>query len=74
MWEIVPVIGQCRTCGQDLSAEVRIRATAEWLAAYRVDDGWRRRMERAIVQRVIARHARMCPGCAQPATPYPALG
>ena len=73
MWEIVPVIGQCRTCGEDLTTEVRIRATAEWLAAYRANEQWRRRMERAIVQRVIARHARACVACARPAHPYGSL-
>jgi hypothetical protein len=62
MWEIVPIIGHCRTCGQNLSAEVRIRATSDWLTAYRADEALRRRVERAVVQRVIERHARACSG------------
>lgn len=70
MWEIVPVIGQCRTCGEDLSAEVRIRGTAEWLAAYRLDERWRRRVERAVVQHVVERHARECPGAWRPEARY----
>lgn len=63
MWDItVPIVGRCRTCGEQLDTRVRVCATPAWATHYHADEALRRRVERAIVRRVVERHAHVCRG------------
>jgi hypothetical protein len=63
MWDMtVPVIGRCRECGDELGAEVVVRATQEWVDQYQSDDRMRRVIDQAVVRLVVARHERHCLG------------
>lgn len=68
MWDVtVPVTGRCRECGEELGTVIKVRATQDWADQYRTDEWMRRRINRAVVRLVVARHGRMCLGRAHPA-------
>ena len=61
MWDVeLPIEGCCPECGADLSATVRIRATAAWIARYHQDTRLARGINRSVAQRVLERHAPRC--------------
>ena len=63
MWDItVPVTGRCHACGEDVGTVIKVRATQEWADEYRTNEWMRRRINRAVVQLVVARHDRACLG------------
>ncbi len=63
MWDVlVPVIGRCPACGDELETEITVRATAEWVERYQREDALRRSVDQAIVRLVVARHDRRCLG------------
>jgi hypothetical protein len=59
---MVPVVGHCRECGDDLGTEVTLRATQDWVDQYQYDDRMRRTIDHAVVRLVVARHGRRCVG------------
>lgn len=66
MWsKMVPVVGRCRACGEEIGTELRLRATPEWHDRYEREDGLRRRVDGAIVRLIVARHERRCAGRAR---------
>ena len=63
MWDVVlPVLGNCPDCGEDVSRDVRLWATTSWMARYQSEDRLRRGIDRAIERMVVERHARGCAG------------
>lgn len=69
MWDVVaPVIGRCRACGANLSVEMRLRATEDWVDRYQYDERLRRSVDRAVAQVVVVRHERLCPALRQRAS------
>lgn len=63
MWDVmVPVVGHCRECGDDLGTEVTLRATQDWVDQYQYDERMRRTIDHAVVRLVVARHSRRCVG------------
>lgn len=74
MWDVtVPVTGRCRECGEELGTLIKVRATQAWADQYRADEWMRRRINRAVVRLVVARHERVCLGHTHPALTHPAL-
>ncbi len=66
MWDVTaPVIGRCRACGANLSVEMRVRATEDWVDRYQYDERLRRSVDRAIARIVVLRHERQCPALRQ---------
>jgi hypothetical protein len=63
MWDLmVPVIGRCRECGEELSTQINVRATHDWITRYQSDERLRRGVDQAVVRLAVARHARRCLG------------
>jgi len=61
MWDVIaPVIGRCRACGANLSVEMRVRATEDWVDRYQYDERLRRCVDRAVARVVVVRHERQC--------------
>jgi hypothetical protein len=72
MWTMsVPVVGQCRDCGEDIEVALRVRATSAWLGRYEGEDRLRRRVNRALVRAAVERHERRCTGRLRPRMSYP---
>lgn len=63
MWDVVlPIVGRCPECGEDLGGNVRIWATPTWIAQYQSEDRLHRGMDRSVERLVVERHARACTG------------
>ncbi len=61
MWDVVlPVFGRCPDCGQDLSGDVRVHATADWIARYHADSRHSWGVNRAVERHIMERHTRRC--------------
>jgi len=71
MWDVVlPVLGSCPDCGEDVSRDVRLWATTSWMARYQSEDRLRRGIDRAIERIVVERHAHVCAGQKRERTVY----
>jgi hypothetical protein len=63
MWDVmVPVVGHCRECGEELATRINVRATQDWVDRYSGDERLRRSIDHAVVRLVVARHTRRCLG------------
>ncbi len=62
-WDLkASLAGTCRHCGADLSGEMRVRATPDWVARYYADEAFRRTINHSIALVATARHERICAG------------
>lgn len=57
-----PVEGMCQECGTDLSTTIVITATPDWVRRTETIEQQRRAVNRAVADKVMARHARVCSG------------
>ncbi len=57
-----PVEGRCQECGEDIGTIIVITATTEWVRRVESVEQLRRSVNRAVADKVMERHARVCRG------------
>ena len=61
-WQrLLPVVGRCQECGEDISTTLLIWASTAWVNRYESDARLRRSVDLAVARKAVEQHQRICP-------------